>query len=114
MWKTIEQAAKKGNRALAEIRERVPAGKQWEENGKAKKGRSKQERGRETREIPSRDSFAAMLSRPKKGTATSESAGSRPDYGKRKPGGAKHGAKSADAHGRDDDSDSDGGFFEED
>ena len=114
MWRTIEQAAKKGGRALAEIRERAPAGKP---RGESEKEKRMKEQRLEIRESPSRNPFAQMSSRPKqkdKGVSTSESAGSRPDQGRWKPGMAKHTAKSAFVNGGDSDSDSDGGFFEKD
>lgn len=107
MWKVIEQAAKSGNKALAEIRERTPTGKPGEK--------------KEVRSPQPVDSFATALSQPKKkkkgGASTLDSAGSLPSKGKRKPRAAQYAAEPLNGNGGgngDDDSDSDGGFFEED
>lgn len=97
MWRTIEEAANKGEKALVEIRERKPTGKQED---------------REIQGITSKDSFAANPKQSKKnGILTSDSAEPRPNKGKQKPQTTQN---ALDASGSRSDDESDGGFFEDD
>ncbi|RYO79025.1 hypothetical protein DL763_009442 [Monosporascus cannonballus] len=97
MWKTIEEAAKKGEKALAEIRERKPAGK-----SKAK----------QAQESTSKDSSAAAPSQSKKNSKfASDSAGSRPSKEKKSKAQI---SRVPDPSGSTSGDESDGGFFEAD
>ncbi|KAK7749341.1 rRNA-processing protein efg1 [Diatrype stigma] len=98
MWRTIEEAVSKGEKALVEIRERKPAG-------------NRNEKGVE--ESPSQEPFAGKANHSRKnGISTPASAGSQPSKAKQK-------AQARDSLGgalgpRHDDDESDGGFFEDD
>lgn len=86
MWRTIEEAANKGEKALVEIRERKLAGNRNEEEGE---------------EAPRKNSIS-----------TSASAGSQPSKAKRKVQAPRD--SSGGALGSRSDDESDGGFFEDD
>ncbi|RYP63616.1 hypothetical protein DL770_009349 [Monosporascus sp. CRB-9-2] len=94
MWKTIEEAAKKGEKALVEIRERKPAGK-----SKAK----------QTQGSASKDPSPATPNQPKKNSKfASDSTVSRPSKEKRRA----QISQGADTSGSTSGDESDGGFFE--
>ncbi|RYP69239.1 hypothetical protein DL771_006207 [Monosporascus sp. 5C6A] len=96
MWKTIEEAAKEGEKALAEIRERKPAGKS---------------KVKQAQESASKDSSAATPNPPKKSSKfASDSTGSRPSKDKKKA----QISRGADPSGSTSGDESDGGFFEAD
>ncbi|RYP36827.1 hypothetical protein DL767_003217 [Monosporascus sp. MG133] len=94
MWKTIEEAASKGEKALVEIRERKSAGKS---------------KDRQTQEAASKGSSAAAPNQSKNNSKfASDSTGSRPSKEKRKAQISRR----ADASGSTSGDESDGGFFE--